>query len=473
MEIYQLLLLFILSLSSLSVMLPLIHFSSVFLRWAAKILVVALCLSVCFSFIAEVCAPQPWTPSYNPTVYTADTGSCYHSAGCGSLWHSSNEKSLCEAVLANYQRCSRCDPPRYSEEQRARIISSRESTAPALDEFLFSCEYIMSGIIFFLLMKGIVALNLEEKLKSSNHQYTAAILDHAFILFILFYLPALVSVFILLSTASSAAVLIGIPLFGCFVWIKNLFFSNRKPTIIHSQIAPNQSSEPPLPIPPPRKPVAQSVVPAHNDTSSYRVCHFMWTRSIIFCEHVQKNPSLQCVTYTWTAFFYSITKHIRNQDLVNEIYAQFKPIAESFIKDGENKAMSLHDIQSAYWRFRGILNASEIDPRTQVGMSELWKITAQQAFPNVQLPESVEISFSYNVQLLVNHALTLYGLKPPVETVYCMEAANGMAVRVPESKLEAWQAAQEVKGSSPTVQQRQLLKDRMLQDIYGSEHSST
>ena len=160
---------------------------------------------------------------------------------------------------------------------------------------------------------------------------------------------------------------------------------------------------------------------------------------------------------------------MRDQNLVDEIYTQFKTAAEPFIKDGENKAMSLHCIQSAYWQFRNALNASGIDPRTRDGISKLWELTAQWAFPNAQLPEGAETSFSYNVQLLVNHALTLYGLKPPAETVYYMESANGMTVRVPESKLDAWHNAQEGHSKKPTEEQRKFIKQKILQEIYGTD----
>lgn len=467
MEIYQVLSLLILTLVATSAILPLIRFSSGFLCWAVKILVIVICLTKCFSFISETCAPQPWTPSYNPTVYTTDYGSHYHNTGCGSLWSSAHAKSLCEAVLGCYQRCDRCDPPEYSEEQKARIFSSRESSAPALDEFLVSGEYIVSGIILILLIVGYYHFDMGEKLKSGNHRYIAAVLSYASILLGIFCIPAVASVFMLLYSAFGAVILIGIPLWSCITWVVNLFAPKKEPTIIPVKITPSQPPDLPSPASPPVKPAARSVMSTQDAAPSYRVCHFIWTRSIIFCERIQKNPSLQCETYIWTAFFYSITKHIRNQVLVDEIYAQFKLAAESFIKDGESKAMSLHYIQSTYWRFRSTLNTSGIDPQTQDGISKLWTLTAQWAFPNAQLPEGTETSFGYNIQLLVNHALTLYGLKPPPETVYYMEAANGMIVRVPESKLDTWQKAQEGQGQQLTEEQKRMIKDKIIREIYG------
>lgn len=58
------------------------------------------------------------------------------------------------------------------------------------------------------------------------------------------------------------------------------------------------------------------------------------------------------------------------------------------------------------------------------------------------------------------------------ETVYYMEAANGMTVRVPESRLEAWQAEQERQrrgeGLQLTSSERKI-KEMLLAQIYGSK----
>ena len=54
------------------------------------------------------------------------------------------------------------------------------------------------------------------------------------------------------------------------------------------------------------------------------------------------------------------------------------------------------------------------------------------------------------------------------EKVYLMEARNGLLVRVPESRLEAWQAAQE-QGSDPAFEDtKRRLADKIVQKIYGS-----
>ena len=60
------------------------------------------------------------------------------------------------------------------------------------------------------------------------------------------------------------------------------------------------------------------------------------------------------------------------------------------------------------------------------------------------------------------------------ETVYYLEAANGMLVRVPESRLEAWIAEQDRlrqnKAQTPELtESEKLLRDRILQEIFGSK----
>ena len=109
---------------------------------------------------------------------------------------------------------------------------------------------------------------------------------------------------------------------------------------------------------------------------------------------------------------------MRNQNLVDEIYSQFKLSAELFIEDDEDKAMSLHCLQSAYRQFRSTLNASGIDPRTQAGIAELWSITAKWAFPDIPSPEKELSAFTFKVSLVTNRTLEIYNMRPPLVHYY-------------------------------------------------------
>lgn len=44
-------------------------------------------------------------------VYVTDTGTKYHQSWCSSLWNSSHEKTLSQAIAQGYGPCKNCDPP--------------------------------------------------------------------------------------------------------------------------------------------------------------------------------------------------------------------------------------------------------------------------------------------------------------------------------------------------------------------------
>lgn len=58
---------------------------------------------------------------------------------------------------------------------------------------------------------------------------------------------------------------------------------------------------------------------------------------------------------------------------------------------------------------------------------------------------------------------------PQEEPVFLMETPNGMLVRVPQSKLESWQAAQNSAAAPGLTAAEQRLRDRIMQDLYGSK----
>ena len=55
------------------------------------------------------------------------------------------------------------------------------------------------------------------------------------------------------------------------------------------------------------------------------------------------------------------------------------------------------------------------------------------------------------------------------EPVFLMEARNGMLVRVPQSKLESWQAAQNSAAAPGLTEAELRLRDRIISDLYGSQ----
>lgn len=67
-------------------------------------------------------------------------------------------------------------------------------------------------------------------------------------------------------------------------------------------------------------------------------------------------------------------------------------------------------------------------------------------------------------------------IKPKQEAIYYTEAANGMTVRVPESKLESWQAEQDRLRNDPAstelTEKEKKLRDAILHELYGKRYSS-
>lgn len=199
----------------------------------------------------------------------------------------------------------------------------------------------------------------------------------------------------------------------------------------------------------------------------YRLCELIWTKSILFSRYVTGDPSVACTTYVWTSFFYVITKSIRDQELVDRIYSYYEDSTRPFVHANDAPDKVIQYVITRYRRFRPILNESGIDPRSPAGLHELWELTVQWAFPNVSLPENAETEFARHSKSLVNRALDFFDLRPKEEPIYLMEAANGMHVRVPHSKLEAWEAAQRGEGPRLSEETKQRLIDRIVADIYG------
>ena len=56
--------------------------------------------------------------------------------------------------------------------------------------------------------------------------------------------------------------------------------------------------------------------------------------------------------------------------------------------------------------------------------------------------------------------------KQSQEMAYLMETSDGFLVRVPESKLEAWEQAQK-EAEAPLTPSEQRVKDKILSIIYG------
>ena len=185
-------------------------------------------------------------------------------------------------------------------------------------------------------------------------------------------------------------------------------------------------------------------------------------------------PSLQKNVYVWTAFFYAVTKRVRDQKIVDNIYTQFLPSATKFLAKNDAPSKAIPIVQATYWKFRSILNKSGIDSRDSDGMHQLWELLLQQAYIDSSIPDDAFFKFVSNIVRLCNHTASEYELSPFDEIFYYMEAANGMTVRVPESKLEQWQEAQDRIRRGEHAEKSEISKqalDRVLQRLYQPEDS--
>ena len=62
---------------------------------------------------------EAYAASGSTTVYTTNTGKCYHSDGCSSLSKSKNKTTLEKAVAKGLTPCSKCKPPRLDDTSKA------------------------------------------------------------------------------------------------------------------------------------------------------------------------------------------------------------------------------------------------------------------------------------------------------------------------------------------------------------------
>lgn len=214
------------------------------------------------------------------------------------------------------------------------------------------------------------------------------------------------------------------PLSALFAWVYFKIYQHFKSSG-EQPAAISTASNAVVPI----EPVAQQISPldksdleSHEpafsgpDSNAYKLCRLIWSRSIIFCGQLREKPPLQSETYLWTAFFYAITKYVRNQDIVDDIYSQFTESAKPYLCDRDDIDRSLLQIQYHYWEFRSKLNTSCIDPRTDDGLAALWSLTVQYAFPGIDSSHSL-IGFIFNARMVVNRALNLYDLAPSKEII--------------------------------------------------------
>lgn len=150
---------------------------------------------------------------------------------------------------------------------------------------------------------------------------------------------------------------------------------------------------------------------AEQKLSSYKVCRFIWVNAELFAKSAKLNQSIYSLTYIWTSLFYVVTKSIRSQPIVDEIYSQFEYAARDFFKDNVRGLEPYVIIRDTYRRFRIILNSSGIDPRSTDGLSALWNITCDIAYPDTKPGVHVSSSFASAARFVITYCSHYYPIK--------------------------------------------------------------
>lgn len=147
-----------------------------------------------------------------------------------------------------------------------------------------------------------------------------------------------------------------------------------------------------------------------NVAPSYRVCRFIWTSVIIFKNHLGISFSLEEQAYLWAAFFYVVTKTVRNQAVVDEIYSGFFDSVRFLLRNHPDKFTAVTSVMAAYRQLRPQLNSSGIDPRTSKGMDSLWEFICQRINRNGIWPTDAKDSFKGAAQIVLRYAQKAYGI---------------------------------------------------------------
>ena len=88
---------------------------------ALALVALLLCVLVCPAFASS---------NGDTIVYRTRTGECYHTGSCSYLRSSKIEITLADAVSRGLRPCSRCNPPRYKEDDSLKT-EQEPTTAPA------------------------------------------------------------------------------------------------------------------------------------------------------------------------------------------------------------------------------------------------------------------------------------------------------------------------------------------------------
>lgn len=139
------------------------------------------------------------------------------------------------------------------------------------------------------------------------------------------------------------------------------------------------------------------------DTSAHNVWHFLCFLTQLYIKRYVPNYSPTQTAYLWTVLFYSVAKELRKQKLVDEIYSYFNNDT-CFSSSQPLSRQQVTEMQAAYHELRPILNASCIDPHTDDGFEQLWRIVKRWVHNNMDCPNNPRELLHSFVVISMHHA---------------------------------------------------------------------
>lgn len=253
-----------------------------------------------------------------------------------------------------------------------------------------------------------------------------------------------------------------------------------------------------------------------TEALALQLCRKLWRITLKFIHATDFPSEPYYTTYFWSAFLFSVHDILDQYAITDAVQDQYLHTAAALYRiplSAVNLLAKLKNYQSLTYQK---LCDSKIKPCSKDGAAEILFIAViigtpeNEELPNDPPPLDDVIEFMSEVAELTNYCAKVLSktssransqetasssehLKessidtsakkqfsnpqsastpaphqgPKEETVYLMEARNGMLVRVPESKLEAWQKAQASgERDRPLNSAEQQLKERILQDLY-------
>jgi len=142
--------------------------------------------------------------------------------------------------------------------------------------------------------------------------------------------------------------------------------------------------------------------------AGHQMCNFIWARTILLCNKLTSESSLEQRVCVWTGYLYGITKKIRKQEVIDDIYSYFLETIVPFIPVDYSDTIAARRAQEHYWLIRDVLMQHEIAENSVLDVPALWTIIYTQAFSGYPMYDDTMLDFSHSLDFLAKQASALY-----------------------------------------------------------------